>query len=113
MMMINGNQQAIDAENLYQPDFSQHGLKCLAWNTNSKNNHPIYKDDTQKVTIQTNNISDWKVGDGVAHDAFGLGVVITIIDTEIIEVMFDTLGKKKLIANHPKLKRRNKEEGLE
>jgi len=73
----------------------------------------LFKDDTQKVTIQTNNISDWKVGDGVAHDAFGLGVVITIIDTEIIEVMFDTLGKKKLIANHPKLKRRNKEEGLE
>jgi DNA helicase-2/ATP-dependent DNA helicase PcrA len=73
----------------------------------------LFKDETQKVTIQTNNISDWKVGDGVAHDAFGLGVVITIIDTEIIEVMFDTLGKKKLIANHPKLKRRNKDEGLE
>jgi DNA helicase-2/ATP-dependent DNA helicase PcrA len=73
----------------------------------------LFKDETQKVTIQTNNISDWKVGDGVAHDAFGLGVVITIIDTEIIEVMFDTLGKKKLIANHPKLKRRNKDEGLD
>ena len=73
----------------------------------------LFKDETQKVTIQTNNISDWKVGDGVAHDAFGLGVVITIIDTEIIEVMFVTLGKKKLIANHPKLKRRNKDEGLD
>lgn len=66
----------------------------------------LFKDDHQKSIVQTNNISDWKVGDGVSHDTFGLGVVITIIDTEIIEVMFETLGKKKLIANHPKLKRR-------
>jgi hypothetical protein len=53
------------------------------------------------------------VGDGVAHDTFGLGVVVTIIDTEIIEVLFETLGKKKLIANHPKLKRRTKDAALD
>jgi DNA helicase-2/ATP-dependent DNA helicase PcrA len=73
----------------------------------------LFKDTTQKTTFQTNNISDWKVGDGVAHDTFGLGVVVTIIDTEIIEVLFETLGKKKLIANHPKLKRRTKDAALD
>jgi DNA helicase-2/ATP-dependent DNA helicase PcrA len=73
----------------------------------------LFKDTTQKTTFQTNNISDWKVGDGVAHDTFGLGVVVAIIDTEIIEVLFETLGKKKLIANHPKLKRRTKDAALD
>ena len=49
LMAITGIQQATNAEKLYQPDFFQHGLECLAWNSDSKNNHPVYADDTQKV----------------------------------------------------------------
>jgi len=39
------------------------------------------------------------------HNVFGLGEVIEVIDNMIIEVDFDSCGKKKLIANHPAIKR--------
>jgi DNA helicase-2/ATP-dependent DNA helicase PcrA len=48
---------------------------------------------------------DWQIGDHLHHDAFGHGVVKAVIDALIIEVHFETYGAKKLMGNHPKLKK--------
>jgi hypothetical protein len=47
----------------------------------------------------------WQVGDKVIHETFGEGVIIQVVDTSIIEVSFKHAAAKKLIANHPKLKK--------
>jgi DNA helicase-2/ATP-dependent DNA helicase PcrA len=47
----------------------------------------------------------WQVGDKVIHETFGEGVIIQVVDTSIIEVSFKNTAPKKLIANHPKLKK--------
>jgi DNA helicase-2/ATP-dependent DNA helicase PcrA len=51
------------------------------------------------------NISDWVIGDKIMHTTFGLGSVTQVIDNNIIEADFESCGKKKLIANHPAIKR--------
>lgn len=65
----------------------------------------LFKPAAAKTAPQTNNISDWKVGDKIVHETFGPGVVLAIIDSEIIEVDFQQVGKKKMVANHPKIQR--------
>lgn len=54
---------------------------------------------------KSNGITDWKVGDVAQHEKFGKGVVTEIIDSSIIVVMFETAGKKTLLATHPFLSR--------
>jgi DNA helicase II / ATP-dependent DNA helicase PcrA len=55
--------------------------------------------------VKESDIHDWIIGDKIMHNVFGLGEVIEVIDNMIIEVDFDSCGKKKLIANHPAIKR--------
>ena len=57
---------------------------------------------------ETNNITDWMVGDRIIHDKFGKGVVTAIIDDTIIEVDFDSCGKKSLMSNHKMIHREEK-----
>ncbi len=57
-------------------------------------------------------ISDWQIGDKIEHATFGTGEVTDVIDKSIIEVDFESSGKKKLIANHPSIKRVDKIGGL-
>jgi DNA helicase-2/ATP-dependent DNA helicase PcrA len=52
-----------------------------------------------------NGITDWRVGDHAHHEKFGDGVVVEIIDKNIIIVNFDNAGKKTLLATHPMLSR--------
>lgn len=48
----------------------------------------------------------FKPGDQVHHDSFGPGVVRAIISSDIIEVAFSQTNQvKKILANHPKLKK--------
>ena len=47
----------------------------------------------------------WAIGDRIHHDVFGYGEVRKVIDAMIIEVYFETMGLKKLMGNHPKLKK--------
>lgn len=49
IMSINGIQNALDAEAKYQSKFEKAGYKCIAWNSESKNNHPVYKDNERKM----------------------------------------------------------------
>jgi DNA helicase-2/ATP-dependent DNA helicase PcrA len=58
--------------------------------------------------IKAEAISDWQVGDKINHATFGLGAVVNVIDKTIIEVEFESSGRKKLIANHPAIKRVDK-----
>ena len=47
----------------------------------------------------------WAIGDRIHHEVFGYGEVRKVIDAMIIEVYFETMGLKKLMGNHPKLKK--------
>jgi DNA helicase-2/ATP-dependent DNA helicase PcrA len=49
---------------------------------------------------------DWKIGDACVHESFGKGQVKTIISSDIVEIMFESPHQiKKLVAQHPKLKK--------
>ncbi|MCQ3035445.1 MAG: UvrD-helicase domain-containing protein [Bacilli bacterium] len=54
---------------------------------------------------QENGIKDWRVGDKVTHDKFGKGVVTSIIDDTIIQIDFETAGRKSILSNHKMLHR--------
>ena len=70
---------------------------------------PTYVSQTDAPPKPTDNgIRDWKVGDVAIHDVFGRGVVVGIIDGTILEVIFDTHGKKSILASHPKVHKEEK-----
>jgi DNA helicase-2/ATP-dependent DNA helicase PcrA len=52
-----------------------------------------------------NGIRDWRVGDRAHHEKFGDGTVVTVIDSNIIIINFDSAGKKTLLSTHPMLSR--------
>lgn len=49
IMSMNGIQNALDAEAKYQEKFEALGYQCIAWNTEAKNNHPVYKDNEKQM----------------------------------------------------------------
>lgn len=51
--------------------------------------------------ITNNNISAWKVGDGVMHRTLGKGVVIALEGDDIIKVDFENFGVKSILSTHP------------
>ncbi|MBO6286383.1 MAG: UvrD-helicase domain-containing protein [Bacilli bacterium] len=63
----------------------------------------------EKKPVETrpadNGIKDWRVGDRVRHEKFGIGQVVEIIDDNIIVVLFESSSKKTLLASHPMLSR--------
>lgn len=50
-------------------------------------------------------VMNWQVGDKIIHTFLGEGEVIDVEDDAIIEVLFKEHGKKRLMANHPSIKR--------
>lgn len=60
------------------------------------------------VSPQANGVDDWRKGDLVEHDSFGEGIVMNVINNNIIEVVFKKVGKKTLLASHPALHRTKK-----
>lgn len=61
----------------------------------------------QKSAETFTNTANYKVGDTVSHKVFGTGTVISVSpmgsDT-LLEIAFETVGTKKLMANYAKLK---------
>ena len=55
-----------------------------------------------------NGIRDWRVGDVAIHDVFGRGVVVNIIDGTILEIEFDSHGRKSILSTHPKIRKEEK-----
>ena len=55
-----------------------------------------------------NGIRDWKVGDIAIHEVFGRGIVTQIIDGTILQIDFETHGRKSILASHPKVRKEEK-----
>lgn len=55
-----------------------------------------------------NGIRDWKVGDVAIHEVFGRGIVVAIIDGTILQIDFETHGRKSILATHPKVHKEEK-----
>jgi DNA helicase II / ATP-dependent DNA helicase PcrA len=72
---------------------------------NTNNRLGSITQQTPTVTIQQEKrpVQFWTVGDKINHESFGFGEVLSVIDQSIIEVKFETMGIKKLVANHPKI----------
>ena len=58
-------------------------------------------DSRKSFDITDNNISSWKVGDGVMHRTLGKGVVIALEGDDIIKVDFENFGVKSILSTHP------------
>jgi hypothetical protein len=72
--------------------------------------HPSRLGVVHATTIEIPVISkgkiEWKLGDACVHESFGKGKVKAIISSDIIEITFDSPSQiKKLVAQHPKLKK--------
>ena len=55
-----------------------------------------------------NGIRDWRVGDIAIHEVFGRGLVVGIIDGTILQIDFETHGRKSILASHPKVRKEEK-----
>ncbi|MDI9504134.1 MAG: ATP-binding domain-containing protein, partial [Erysipelotrichaceae bacterium] len=64
---------------------------------------PIYYPD---APFEDQEHINWEVGDYARHSTFGDGVVVKVYPAEgIVDINFEHLGKKKLVANHKALKK--------
>ena len=57
-----------------------------------------------KPEIKLNTNVDYKTGDKVSHDKFGLGTIIGIMGSTLV-INFDSVGLKKLLLGHPSIKK--------
>ena len=55
----------------------------------------------QDFDDDTNNVTQWSVGDIVIHKKLGRGVVIALEGDDIIKVNFDEHGEKSILGTHP------------
>lgn len=53
----------------------------------------------------SNGIDDWRIGDRIRHEKFGIGTVVEVIDESIIVVLFESGSKKTLLSSHPMITR--------
>jgi len=88
----NSNGYGQQKRNSYQ----QHLFNDGPHNTGFDLDQPIKQDYAQ----ETNNVSDWAVGDIVIHKTLGKGVVIELEGDGIIRVRFEEHGDKSILGNH-------------
>lgn len=62
----------------------------------------------EPVKPADNGIRDWHVGDIAIHEVFGRGTVVSIIDGTILQIDFETHGRKSILATHPKVRKEEK-----
>jgi len=55
-----------------------------------------------------NGIRDWRIGDIAIHEVFGRGIVVGIIDGTILQIDFETHGRKSILSTHPKIRKEEK-----
>lgn len=51
---------------------------------------------------------DWSPGDIAIHDVFGRGTVLKVIDNTILDIEFESCGRKSILASHPKVHKEEK-----
>lgn len=65
----------------------------------------VHASTVEKPALSLRKI-EWKLGDACVHESFGKGQVKAIISSDIIEIAFELPSQiKKLVAQHPKLKK--------
>ncbi len=65
----------------------------------------VHASTVEKPVVSMGKI-EWKLGDPCVHESFGKGRVKSIISSDIIEIAFESPSQmKKLVAQHPKLKK--------
>ena len=69
---------------------------------------PFYSQVQEPPRPTDNGIRNWKVGDIAVHEVFGRGVVVGIIDGTILQIDFETHGRKSILASHPKVSKEEK-----
>ena len=96
----------IKSKGLYQPkprpSFADFGYYS------DEPREPFYSQIQQPPKPVDNGIRDWKPGDIAIHEVFGRGVVVSVIDGTILQIDFDTHGRKSILASHPKIKKEEK-----
>ena len=96
----------VKAKGLYQPKprpaFSDFGY------FQDEPRQPFYSQIQEPPKPVDNGIRNWKVGDIAIHEVFGRGVVVGIIDGTILQIDFDTHGRKSILASHPKVSKEEK-----
>lgn len=83
-------------EKLFSPLTSRHKL------------HEVPKDFKQFISYQPKNSDAYENGEKVKHKVFGAGIVVSATamgNDTLIEIMFDKVGCKKLMANFAKLEK--------
>ena len=78
--------------------------------TSMVTSHPsrlgVVHSSTTAIPVLSKAKIDWKIGDACVHESFGKGQVKTIISSDIVEIVFESPHQiKKLVAQHPKLKK--------
>ena len=96
----------VKSKGLYQPKprpaFSDFGY------FQDEPRQPFYSQIQEPPKPTDNGIRNWKVGDIAIHEVFGRGVVVGIIDGTILQIDFDTHGRKSILASHPKVSKEEK-----
>ena len=96
----------IPTKGLYQPrprpKFSEFGYY------EDESPQPFFSQIEAPPKKTDNGIKNWKVGDVAIHEVFGRGVVVQIIDGTILQIDFETHGKKSILASHPKVSKEEK-----
>ena len=96
----------VKSKGLYQPKprpaFSDFGY------FQDEPRQPFYSQIQEPPKPVDNGIRNWKVGDIAIHEVFGRGVVVGIIDGTILQIDFDTHGRKSILASHPKISKEEK-----
>jgi DNA helicase II / ATP-dependent DNA helicase PcrA len=65
-------------------------------------------DPAPKPSRSDQGTTRYQVGDHVHHESFGPGVVRSLVSSDIVEIEFTTTKQiKKILANHPKLRKVN------
>ncbi len=64
------------------------------------------KTDTISKSVGNNSTTTYRVGQQVNHKAFGNGIILSVTPTgndQMLEIAFDNVGTKKIMANYAKL----------
>ncbi len=89
--------------------YSQKRAENTFDNFSKNRSRPTFKTQSSaQIAQNTAEGPDYKVGDSVSHRVFGVGLVVSMTpmaNDTLIEVSFDKVGTKKIMANFAKLKK--------
>ena len=97
----------IKSKGLYQPKPRPH-FSDFGYFPDDEPKQTFYSQVQRPPAPTDNGIKDWKAGDIAIHEVFGRGVVVAVIDGTILQIDFETHGRKSILASHPKVRKEEK-----